>query len=94
MSRGHKLLERMRRTKHGWRPGDLEAAYGAAGFRKKATTKHDGYYHPKYPELMTTVTRSDPVKADYIDDLITLIDRLEALEASHDDDPPTHHLVD
>jgi hypothetical protein len=71
----------MRRTKHGWKPADLEAAYRAAGFVPKATTKHDGYYHPSYPILMTTVTRSDPVKADCIDDLLDLVDRLHELQA-------------
>ena len=75
----------MRRTKHGWKPADLEAAYRAAGFVSRGTKKHDGYYHESYPELMTTVTRSDPVKADYIDDLISLVDRLAQLKAGESD---------
>jgi hypothetical protein len=82
----------MRRTKHGWRPADLQAAYRAAGFRYLANTKHDGYYHPGYPQLRTTVTRSDPVKADYISILIDLIDQLETLEARNADDDATPHV--
>ena len=89
MSRGDKLLERMRRTKHGWRPADLEAAYEAAGFKQKRSTKHDGYYHPKYPHLRTTVTLSDPVKADYVVDLLELVAQLEAIEEANVDNSET-----
>jgi hypothetical protein len=89
VSRGDRLLERMRRTKHGWRPADLQAAYRSAGFLYFANSKHDGYYHPRYSQLRTTVTRSDPVKADYITVLISLIDQLEMLEAGNADDTAT-----
>jgi hypothetical protein len=82
MTRAQKLVERMRRTKHGWRPSEVRAAYLGYGFSVDAGRKHDLYQHRRYPDLIATMTRSDPVKPAYIEDLLKLLDDL-ALRERH-----------
>jgi hypothetical protein len=82
VTRGRKLLRRMRASRNGWRPHDLEALYLAFGFEKAEGSKHTLYYHPKYPGFQATVRRADPLPTGYIDDAVKLVDRL--LEMDND----------
>ena len=78
MSRGEKILQRMRATKSGWRPRDFDAVYSAYGFDREEATNHTKYWHPRYKELWMTVTRHVPMSKGYADDAVALIDELLA----------------
>ena len=80
MTRGRKLLRRMRASRNGWRPSDLESLYLAFGFEKEEGSKHSLFYHPKYPGFQATVRRADPLPTGYIDDAVKLIDRLQDMD--------------
>ena len=80
MSRGNELLERMRRTKTGWKFSDLDALYLSFGFEKHEGGKHTMYIHPIFPELRATVTRHRNLAIGYIQYGIKLIDSLKDLE--------------
>lgn len=75
----------MRRTRHGFRPADVEAVYRANGFSCTHGAKHDLFQHRRYLELVTTVRRSDPIKPGYIGDLLALVD--EAAQRERGNDP-------
>jgi len=74
-----KLLERMRRSKSGWRFSDLERLYLEFGFTKYEGSKHTMYIHPEFPELRATVTRHRSLPTGYIQFAIKLIDKLKGL---------------
>lgn len=78
--RAEKLLERMRRSKSGWKRHDLEALYEGFGFVLKHGAKHDYYVHPVHPKLRDTLRRSRTVPEYNVRNAIRLIDRLIALE--------------
>ncbi len=80
MTRGRKLLRRMKASRNGWRPSDLEALYLAFGFEKDEGSKHSLFRHPKYPWFQATVRRADPLPTGYIDDAVKLIDLLLDLD--------------
>ena len=82
MGRHHKILERMRRTKAGWRPRDFETLYTGFGFESFDLGKHTKYRHPAHPLLWTTVKRADPLSKAYADDAVALIDQLLAIEGT------------
>lgn len=75
-----RILERMARSKSGWRFNDIEKVYGGLGFEIREGGKHRIYIHPKYPELRATVTRSRSVAVGYVDHLLSLASRLRELE--------------
>ena len=75
------ILQKMRASKAGWRPGDLERVYLGLGFGMREGSKHRLYIHPKYPELRATVTRSRTLAVGYITEALRLADRLRELEA-------------
>lgn len=79
-SRAEKLLERMRRTKSGWKRKDIEAIYEGFGFVLKHGAKHDYYVHPDYPNLRDTLKRSRTVPEYNVRKAIRLIDRLATLK--------------
>jgi len=80
MAKKGKLLEKMRRSKAGWKHRDLESLYLSFGFEKKEGRGHTLYLHPKFPELMATVTRHKTLAKGYIDFAIKLIDKLEKIK--------------
>lgn len=82
MARAGRLLERMRRSKFGWTPEDVERVYAAHGFECRHGAKHDLFQHRQHRRLIATVKRTNPLKPAYIDDLLKLIDELERLEGS------------
>lgn len=82
-----KLLERMRRTKAGWKPKDLIKLYKAYGFEIKQGGKHDIVKHPEYPnalKLRDTIPRgNNDLPTGYASDAVKKIDlflRLQGLE--------------
>jgi len=80
MSNKDKLLERMRRSKVGWRFSDLEKLYRSFGFEKLEGSKYTMYVHSEFPELRATVTRHRSLPIGYIQFAIKLIDRLRELK--------------
>jgi len=80
-SAAQKLLDRMRQSKHGWGQDDLQALYKGFGFSWRDKGKHRVYTHPKYPELIATVARHNKLPIGYIQEAISMIDRLGVLQA-------------
>lgn len=72
------LLERMRRTKAGWRLRDLHELYTGFGFDMVEGGKHRLYIHPKHPDLRATVTRSSTMPVGYVSTAVKLVDQLLA----------------
>jgi SPX domain protein involved in polyphosphate accumulation len=80
-----KLLERMKRSKSGWKRVDIDTVYEGYGFiitgKKGGGSNHDKVYHPDYPQLITFLPRHNPVGEAYISELIKKISQLKALQA-------------
>lgn len=82
MPKGENLLQRARASKGGWRQRELEQLYLAFGFSTKDGKKHIKFWHPSYPHLFTTVTKSSgELPNGYITTAVRLIDALVILEA-------------
>lgn len=80
MTNNEKLLDRMRRSKAGWRSDDLENLYLSFGFERCEGSKHAMFIHPTFPELRATVTRHRSLPIGYIQFAVKLIDKLKELE--------------
>ena len=78
------LLTIMRRTKNGWSCDDLDKLYIGLGFIMREGGKHRIYIHPKYPELMATVTRTRSLAKGYISHALHLADSLREKEARNE----------
>jgi hypothetical protein len=81
VSAAEKILQRMRQTKAGWKPGDFAKLYSGFGFNGTEGKRHTKYRHPRYPDLWTMIPRSDPLSKAYADDAVKMIDRLAEREA-------------
>ena len=77
MTSAEKLYQRMRRTKAGWRPSDLDRLYRGFGFEVVQGAKHTLYIHPEFPNLRATVTRSRSLAVGYIEHALQLIATLK-----------------
>jgi hypothetical protein len=77
------LLERMRRTKHGWGCDDLHTLYLGYGFTCREGAKHRVYIHIEHPDLRATVARHSDLPPGYVQHAISLINRLAALKAEN-----------
>ena len=84
MDEGEKILARMRVSKAGWRPRDVERLYRHFGFGVREGGNHTLYAHPRYPQLYAAVPRHKPVKTTYITQAVRLIDELKRLEVEHE----------
>jgi len=73
-SKAEKLLERMRRSKSGWKRKDIESLYEGFGFVLHHGAKHDYYLHPDYPKLRDTLKRSRTVSEYNVRKAVRLID--------------------
>ena len=78
-SSAEKLLERMRRSKSGWKRKDIESLYEGFGFELHHGAKHDYYKHPDYPELRDTLKRSRNIPEYNVRKAVRLIDRFIAM---------------
>jgi hypothetical protein len=77
MTSAEKLYQRMRRTKAGWKPSDLDRLYRGFGFEVREGAKHTLYIHPEFPNLRATVTRSPSLAVGYIEHALELIEALK-----------------
>lgn len=76
------LLRRARTSKGCWREQELERLYLSFGFEKERGKKHIKFWHPKYPQLYATVTRSSgELPTGYITKAVHLIDAAQTLAA-------------
>jgi len=75
-----KLLERMRRSKTGWKRNDLEKLYLGFGFIIKPGGSHDLVSHPDFPEIVTAVPRHVKVHEYIVTQALKNIDRLIKLQ--------------
>jgi hypothetical protein len=75
-----KLRERMRGSKQGWTPDDLERLYEGHGFTYRDSGKHRVYTHPAHPVLIATVTRGNRLAVGYIQTALKLLARLDDLQ--------------
>jgi hypothetical protein len=85
VKKADKLLERMKRSKSGWKRVDIDSVYESNGFiitgKKGGGSNHDKVYHPDYPQLITYLPRHNPVGEAYVSELIKKINQLKALQA-------------
>lgn len=82
MPKGDDLLQRARISKGGWRQHELERLYNSFGFSSKNAKKHIKFWHPTYPQLYATVTKSSgELPTGYITRAVHLIDTLVILKA-------------
>ncbi len=75
-SKAHKLLERMKQSKTGWKRQDLDKLYVGFGFIIQHGSNHDIVKHPQYPQLRTTLPRHNYLARGYVDYAIKLVDTL------------------
>lgn len=85
MANIEKLLARMRASKSGWGEQDLEKLYLGFGFQFREGANHRFYFHPKHPELYTTVARHKSLAKGYISTAVKIIDQLRELESDLDE---------
>jgi hypothetical protein len=87
VSKGEKLLARMRASKADWSVKELVTVYRALGFDVTEGSKHIRAQHPDFPVLIATIRRSDPLPTGYIETLLELETRMRGLrEAKEPDD--------
>lgn len=84
MSAAQRLLDRMRATKHGWKPRDFRRLYEGFGFERHEGGGHTIYQHPDYPMLVATVARHQTLATGYAVDAVKLIDLLTELQAQEE----------
>lgn len=83
-SKAEKLLERMRRSRAGWKRRDLDALYQGFNFVLNNGRKHDYYIHTDFPVLRDTVKRSRNASEYNVRNAIRLIDKLKELQTTAD----------
>src|SRR5262249_21560707 len=81
MADAQRLFRRMQRTKSGWGWSDFDTLYRGFGFTARDVGPHTVYAHPSYPELRTAVARHRHLPPGYAQRAVTLIRRLQQLEA-------------
>lgn len=79
MSAADKLYERAKRTRAGWRFEELRRLYLGFGFEERHGGKHTLFMHPRYPQLVATVTRKRTLAVGYVDKAVRLIEELHRL---------------
>jgi hypothetical protein len=90
MSAAERILERMRRSKSGWRPVDFETLYTGFDFENCGGTRHTIYIHSKYKQLRATVARHNTLADGYAATAVKLIDQLHEREAEKGNDEQTN----
>ena len=77
MASARNLLARMQRTSVGFTSEEVRRVYQWLGFDFRDKGDHTVYFHPEFPDLMASVTRSRSLPPGYIRHLVGLADRLE-----------------
>jgi hypothetical protein len=75
-SRVQKLLDQMRRTKSGWKPGDFERLYTGFDFVRREGGEHTVYSHPVHKDLRATVARHSSLATGYAATALRIVDEL------------------
>lgn len=78
------LLEKMRRSKSGWKRKDLDALYEGFGFVIEHRANHDVARHPNYPQFGPTLPRHGKLGKYLINQAIKTIDALIKLQEAED----------
>jgi len=79
-SSAEKLLERMRRSRTGWKRADLDTLYTGFGFEIRHGASHDIVWHPEFPQLRRVLPRHTRLAEVYVKQAIKLVDELRRLE--------------
>ena len=82
MSSAEKLLARMRASQADWGRDDLKRLYLGFGFVLREGGNHMYFKHPKYPWILATVARHDPLGKGYVRDALKNIDKLKQMEGA------------
>ena len=82
--KARKLLDRMRASKHGWRPRDLHALFEGHDFVIEQGGNHETVTHPKMPEFITQIPRHSEVAPAYVRVAIQAIEQLLSLFGDND----------
>jgi DNA-binding GntR family transcriptional regulator len=75
-----KLLDRMRRSKSGWKRRDLDRLYEGFDFLITHGANHDIVKHTVYPHLRTTLPRHSYLAQIYVEFAVKLVDELLEIE--------------
>jgi hypothetical protein len=87
MSRsGERLLARMRASKADWSAKEVLTVYRSLGFTVTEGRRHTRVQHPRFPWLLGTIRRSDPLPTGYIETLLELEAALAGLLAKEQRD--------
>lgn len=84
-TRAHKLLERMRASKAGWKRNDLDRLYERFGFIIKHGGRHDKVYHPEYPQIFAFLPRHTKLARGYVEQAVKNIDKFIGLKERNDE---------
>ncbi len=71
-----RYFEKARRSSSGWTARELRRAYRAFRFQVTEGGNHTIYMHPDLDELAAVTRSSGDISAAYVDDFVTLIERL------------------
>lgn len=77
--KAEKLLERMRKSKSGWRRQDLDRLYKGFGFTITPGGSHDRVSHPDFPHLIN-LPRHNKLLVAYVAEAVKNIDRLKEIQ--------------
>jgi hypothetical protein len=80
VSKGQKLLERIKNSKSGCKRRDLVRLYKAFGFIIVHGKKHDIAKHPDYPQLRGTIARHNELASGYFQHAVKMIEMLEEMK--------------
>ncbi len=92
-----KLLERMRRSKAGWKRKDLDTLYKGFGFTIRHGANHDMVSHPDYPqlrELRETLPRNRKLNKYLVQRAVKKIDKLIELQEAEQERTDEEHEDD
>lgn len=84
-----KLLERMRRSKTGWKRKDIDTLYLGFGFTITPGKKHDIVRHPEFPQaraLRDVLPRHRDIAKGYVEDAAKRVDELLRLRKVKEND--------
>jgi hypothetical protein len=83
VSRGEKLLEKMRASKADWSPRELLQVYRWLGFTVTEGSKHTTVQHPDFPVLLANVSRSRVLATGYIETVLELEKELRIAQTAN-----------
>jgi hypothetical protein len=75
-----KLLDRMRKSRSGWKRQEIDRLYEGYGFVIEPGGNHDKVSHPDYPQLVTSLPRHGRAHEYVVTQAIKNIDKFIELE--------------